>query len=334
VITASPSSAPRWELADWLELEALCAESGAASVFSINSDSVLDSDVECEEIDEEDRQREQRIARVVTEVERRRATLGDAYPFSMSDDGGELRLAPTLNVGAYIYLLCLLASHGRSGGFLGNSDVVPMNEVPDLLQACATWSAAGFEQGPSYALGLDPSPASFLAKLATIYTALGDGTPVTAVPRGAPTQVKDDGVDVIAWRAMPDRRAPAEYLMAQVASGRNWVDKSVKKVIDRFHATWFMQPPARRIRPAMVIPFCIDGGIDDDEDAEQEALAMAWRRIVAEYGELFYRYLLPIYAARGLLLHGAGTHVDMAEWLPRVQSFVQLTIFRLQAEAA
>jgi hypothetical protein len=296
-------------------LEALCAENGAASIFSINSDSLLDPDEEHEEIDEEDRRREQRLARLVTEIEQRRATLCEAYPFSISDDGAELKCAPTLSVGANVYLFCLLVSQGRSGGFLSGLDIVPMNDVPDLLQACATWSAAGFEQGPGYALGLDPSPASFLSKLATIYNAFGDGTPVTAIPRGAPAQVKDDGVDVIAWKAMPDRRAPADYLMAQVASGKNWTDKSVKKVTDRFHATWFTQPPARVIRPAMIIPFCIDGGIDDDEDAEQEALAMRWRRIVTEYGELFYRYLLPVYAARGLLLHGTGTHVDMEDWL-------------------
>lgn len=83
----------------------------------------------------------------------------------------------------------------------------------------------------------------------------------------------------------------------------------------------------------MMIPFCIDASIDDDEDTEQEALAMRWRRLIAESGELFYRYLLPVYAARGLQLHAAGTHVDMADWLPRVEAFVQDAIHRLRARS-
>lgn len=333
MITAAPPSGPRWELADWLELESTCAPDGAASVFSVNSDSLIDPDEEPDEVDEVDRERDERIARLITEVEQRRAALGDAYPFSVSADGAFFHRALTLDVGALVYMFCLLASHGRAGGLLHEADIVLMNEVPDLLQACATWAAAGFEQGPSYALGIDPSPASFLAKLATIYAAFGDGVPVTSIPRGAPAQVKDDGVDVIAWRAMPDRHAPADYLMAQVASGRNWIDKSVKKVIDRFHCTWFSQPPARTGRPAMVIPFCIDPENEDDE-ADQQALAVQRRRIIAEHGQLFYRYLLPLYAHRGLQLRAAGTHVDMADWLPRLQRFVDLTVSRLQTEAA
>jgi hypothetical protein len=331
VITASPGGGPRWLLADWLELEALCSPSASASIYTINSDSVLDADVESEEIDEEDLRHEQRISRLTTEVENRQRALGDAYPFALTADGGTLERGPGTGVGAIVYLFCLLASHGRSGGFLSNTDVITMTDVPDLLQACATWSAAGYEQGPGYAVGLDPAPGPFIAKLATIYAAFGDGTPVGAIPRGAPAQVKDDGIDIIAWKAMPDRRAPADYLMAQVASGRNWREKTVKKAIDRFHATWFTKTPARTAKPAMMIPFCIDAGVDDDEDMEQEALAMQWRRFIAAFGELFYRYLLPVYAARGLKLAAEGTHVDMADWLPRIETFVRDTVGRLQA---
>ena len=190
---------------------------------------------------------------------------------------------------------------------------------------------AGYENGPSYALGLEPSSTAFLPRLGEIYAAFGDGTPVTTIPPGAPAMVKDDGVDVIAWKAMPDQRPPASYLLAQVASGNNWRTKSVKVTIDRFHATWFAPAPARDARPAIMIPFCVEGGIDDDEDLEQEALAMGWRRLVVEFGELFYRYTMPHYAELGLGLHAGGVHVDMVDWYSRLRDFVSGVIVGLRA---
>lgn len=333
MITACPADDTRWLLADWLELEALCDPSAAASVHAINADPSVEPDVEAEGVDDEGARHEERIARMTREIEVRRAVIGDAYPFALSSDGARLERGPQASVGATVYLFCLLASHGRAGGFLVDSDLIAMNHVPDLLQACATWSAAGYEDGPAHAIGLDPGTNSFLTKLARVYAAFGDGTPVSTVPPGAPMHVKDDGIDVIAWKAMADNHSPATYLLAQVASGRNWVDKSVKTAIEVFHATWFRPPPARTAKPSMMMPFCIDSEFDDDENVEQEALAMHWRRIVGKYGELLYRYRLPRYAALGLGLHARGIHVDMADWQPRVERFVNDAIANLRAHS-
>jgi len=333
VITASPSGGPRWLLADWLELEALCAKTASTSVHAINEDPLVEPNAQPDDIDEDGLREEERISGLTAEVEARGKMLGPSYPFRMTSDGARLECPSTTDIGATVYLFCLIASHGRAGGFLNQSTVVPISDVPDLLQACATWSAAGYEQGPSYALGLDPSPAAFLPKLAEIYAALGDGTPVTVIPKGAPPLVKDDGIDVIAWKAMPHAKPPATYLMAQVASGRNWEGKTVKHTIDRFHATWFAPAPACAGKPAIMIPFCIEGG-PDDEDLEQDALAMQWRRFISKFGELFYRYTMPKYAELGLKLHADGTHVDMADWRSRLQDFVSGVIAKLQAQCA
>lgn len=329
MITAAPIDGPRWLLADWLELEVLCAPVGRASVHTINSDPAADRDSEPDELDEDDLRNERRLSRLVTEIDQRRKCLKGSYPFEFSGDGTMLTRTKS-GYGPSVYLFCLLASHGRSGGFLHNEDIVEINDVPDLMQACATWSAAGYEQGPSYALGIDPSSKAFLPRLAEIYGAFGDGTPVAQIPKGAPPHVKDDGIDVVAWRQMPDDRPPADYLMAQVASGHNWTTKSVKTAIGRFLATWFAPQPARTPKPALMIPYCIEPTDDDDEDSEQEALAMQWRRLVAEFGELFYRYQLPHFAALGLQLRNAGIHVDMADWLARLDAFVDSAILRLQ----
>jgi hypothetical protein len=334
VITASPSGGPRWLLTDWLELEALCSKTASTSVHALNEDPSIEPDEQPSDIDEDGLREDERISRVTAEVEVRVRALGSSYPFRMTADGSRLECPPTSGVGATVYLFCLLASHGRAGGFLNQSDVVPISDVPDLLQACATWSAAGYEQGPAYALGLDPSAAAFLPKLAQIYAALKDGTPVTAIPNGAPAHVKDDGIDVIAWKHTGHAKPPATYLMGQVASRRNWDGKSLKHTIDRFHNTWFAPAPAVTAKPAIMIPFCIEGTPDDDDDLEQEALAIQWRRFISEFGELFYRYTMPAFAERGLQLHGNGVYVDMADWLSRLQDFVSGVIAKLQAECA
>lgn len=329
MITAAPSGGPRWLLADWLELEALCQKDGSASVYTINQDPLIEPDTQPGDLDEDGLRSEERIARLTGEVEIRSKILGASYPFRLTADGLALECVAGASTGAIVYLFCLLASHGRSDGFLTGTDLVPMNEVPDLLQACATWSAAGYEQGPAYALGLDPSSSAFLPRLGAIYKALGDGVPRTTIPKGAPTKVKDDDIDVIAWKAMPHAKPPATYLLAQVASGQNWTTKSLKHTIARFHATWFAPAPACEGKPAIMIPFCIEGGIDDD-DLDQETLAMQWRRFVAEFGELFYRYTLPLYADRGLKLHAEGHFVDMVDWLSRLQAFVANVISKLR----
>lgn len=334
MITAAPSSGPRWLLADWLELEALCAKNAMASVYTLNADPLTEPDVQPAELDEDDLREDERIARATTEIRTRRESLKGAYPFEISADGARLEFHPTSEVGATTYLFCLFASHGRTDGFLHEAEVVPMAEVPDLLQACATWSAAGFENGPSYALGLDPSPGSFLRKLRTIYSLLGDGTPVATIPPGAPNAVKDDGIDVVAWQTTPHRRPPAAYMLAQVASGKNWGDKSIKPAIERFHNTWFAPAPACKANPAMMIPFCIDGGPDDDDDLDQAELAGQWRRHTSQFGELFYRYSIPHFAERGMGLHAEGTHVDMVDWREKLTDFVAKVIAKLRLEAA
>jgi hypothetical protein len=94
-------------------------------------------------------------------------------------------------------------------------------------------------------------------------------------------------------------------------------------------------PAGRKGEIAIMIPFCIDGGPDDDDDLPQEVLAGQWRRLIAQFGELFYRYTMPIYAAVGLRLHHEqGIHVDMVDWASRLQDFVSGVITKLQLATA
>ena len=115
VITASPRVGPRWLLADWLELEALCSQSASAPIQAINGDPLNEPDEQPDDIDEDGLREDERVARLTTEVETRIRSLRGAYPFRMTADGARLECVPQPGLGATVYLFCLLASHGRSG---------------------------------------------------------------------------------------------------------------------------------------------------------------------------------------------------------------------------
>ena len=70
--------------------------------------------------------------------------------------------------------------------------------------------------------GPRPSGKDFLAALKAVYKEFGDGKPHEAARPGASKAVKDNGIDVIAWRRQADRLPGTHYLIGQVASGSNW----------------------------------------------------------------------------------------------------------------
>jgi hypothetical protein len=80
------------------------------------------------------------------------------------------------------------------------------------------------------------------------------------------------------------------YLIGQVASGRNWQEKSVKQYIDPLNQNWFVRMPRSIPQPAMFIPFCI---IPRGVAGVREQLDY----YTPLFGNLYYRLVLPHYAA-------------------------------------
>lgn len=63
-------------------------------------------------------------------------------------------------------------------------------------------------------------------------------------------------MDVFAWREQRDGLPGFLLVAAQVATGGNWKDKSIKSHIGRvFAARWFDRPPATEMVAYHVIPF-------------------------------------------------------------------------------
>ena len=111
---------------------------------------------------------------------------------------------------------------------------------------------------------MDPlGPLGFLAqtvpasskKLSEVWAVLKDGTVNPRTP-SAPAAPKDDQVDVFAWREQPDGLPGFLLVAAQVATGKDWRDKSIKQhVRGVFEKRWFNRPPVTEMVAYHVIPF-------------------------------------------------------------------------------
>ena len=68
---------------------------------------------------------------------------------------------------------------------------------------------------------------TFLKALHRVYALFGDGEPRKTPRAAAAKKIKDNGIDIIAWKRSIDDLPCTLYLIAQVASGKDWQDKSV-----------------------------------------------------------------------------------------------------------
>ena len=103
----------------------------------------------------------------------------------------------------------------------------------------------------------------FLRSCDRIWNVLGDGL-VGAQP-GAPRQPKDDQVDVFAARPHLDRLPGFPLAAAQVATGQDAREKSLKGHLGAFKSRWFARPPVTEFTAYMIVPFVVrdDQFIDD-----------------------------------------------------------------------
>jgi hypothetical protein len=309
--------------ADYLEFCAFISSTGTIAVASLagEQDLLFDTDGD----PDRDALLEEARASVTNEFARRKKVLEGAYPFKVLNDGDTLSLVPNSewHIGCSAYLLSLILSHAT------DSEILPKEAVPtaallresrDLFQICATIAAAGYCDGPSYSMGWPrPDRSNFLTKLKAIWADFRDGAPRDEPLPVSSEEVKDEGIDVIAWRAEPDKKPCTLYILAQVASGNNWKSKSVLPDINRFHREWFTKLPVSTPHPAMMIPFLLDS-----DCIEHEAPCL---------GHIFDRDRVPRYANRALSL-GGKFKVERLEDMNAVRDWIVQHQHNVQASVS
>lgn len=239
----------RTKIADWLELKAISSPDGRVGFGTLVSATALAENEPRVNIGDEDRAEEQFVLRVQVEIGRRLNNVGDDYPFRIDDKGRALQFVTPVSEGGSVYLFCLFLSHAFDRTIVPKKLAPKItNAVRDLFQACATVAAGGYVKGPSMSFGFPrPDGTTFLKALHRVYQLFGDGKPRKHPRPAAARNIKDNGIDIIAWRRSVDNLPCTLYLIAQVASGANWEGKSVVSDRQHFHKYWFENVPDRSL---------------------------------------------------------------------------------------
>lgn len=303
----------RSRLADWLELLALVRPNGIATesdlLSIVNIDEIEDRDEETPGSDDNetdvsivDPVQDAVIESVFDEIEYRAGILGPHYPFNISSSGSAIKYnkCHLSSVSATIYAFSLVVTCIRDGRIQSSEEILDLEKnAPNLFQACSCVAAGGYLGGGVSSFGFPRSAGnSFLPALRIAYKRVGEGIVRDSIPPGYPSDLKDGGIDIIAWRSHPDKRPGKVLMLGQVASGAKWRDKSVKDEMDSFYANWFefVPPSASHTTPALFIPFPIYHDLEDKTGVDFRVAAMGrMEAFVRSFGIIFDRFRIVHY---------------------------------------
>ncbi|MDE0449606.1 MAG: hypothetical protein OXH96_23290 [Spirochaetaceae bacterium] len=257
--------------ADFLELAAFfSADSTVATSDLANTASIAAAEDHDDLEDEIDNGEEEIVSGAVNRLDLRARLIGRCYPFAL-DDGGDI-LTCTLHeesFGQAAYALSLVLSNLESlSPILSGSPLHPANhevrKLREYFQYFATAALAAEVSGDAWSFGFPrPDHSPFLDKLQQVWGVLCDGRVDAQI--GAPTQPKDDQVDVFAARLHHDMLPGFPLAAAQVATGKNPAQKSLKGHLSAFKSRWFSTQPVTEFIAYMIVPFAIkDSEFVDD----------------------------------------------------------------------
>ncbi|HEX4808548.1 MAG TPA: hypothetical protein VH325_06445 [Bryobacteraceae bacterium] len=324
----------RTKVADWLELKALSSPDGRLGFATLVSATALSEEEQPEDSADEDIKDDALVLSAQAEIARRLKNIGEEYPFRIDDNGRAMRfITPVTKVGS-VYLFCLFLSHAYDFTIMPKALAPKVtNKTRDLFQACATVAAGGYVQGPAMSFGFPrPDGETFLKALHRVYTLFGDGKPRKKPRAAAAKKIKDNGIDIIAWRRSIDTLPCTLYMIGQVASGSDWEGKSVVPDREHFHKYWFEDLPGSQPQDAMFMPFGLEPEDPEDGTAYDDVLKDYMQSVAYRYGTLFYRDRIAKHLADGLQLVADGEkEIERVSDLGEVVTWVKIYTEKLQA---
>ena len=262
---------PDFDLAaDYLELVAFLSGDGQSFAQYIIDALEQTADGDFVDVDDEICRRESISSGAINRIAFRKEILKESYPFELDKDGDIVTFgAGDLSFGQAAYLLSLVLSNIHPlTTVLDNADLVQtrerVTEMRTYFQYFATAALAAEVVGPAWSFGFPrPDGSGFLTKLKSVWISIKDGN---VNPRdSAPASPKDDQVDVFARREQRDELPGFVLAAAQVATGKNWKEKSIlAHAAKGFYGRWFSPQPVTSLVPYHVIPFtCRDEEMED-----------------------------------------------------------------------
>jgi hypothetical protein len=334
VLAVPDESDHRNKKADWLELKAISSPDGRVGFGTLVSATALIENEQEENIGDEDRDEEELVLCVQAEIARRSNNVGTDYPFRIDDKGRALEFVTPISEAGSVYLFCLFLSHAFDRTIVSKKLAPKVtNTIRDLFQAFATIAAGGYVEGPSMSFGFPrPDGTAFLKALHRVYELFGDGKPRKRPRAAAAKKIKDNGIDIIAWRRSIDNLPCTLYLIAQVASGADWKGKSVVPDREHFHKYWFEDVPGSQPHDAMFMPFGLEPEDPEDGTTYDDVLKDYMQSIAYRYGTLFYRDRIARHLADGLRLIAAGeAQIERRPDVGKIVRWVEQYTERLRA---
>jgi hypothetical protein len=266
--------------ADEVELRAV--KSGSATVeFGIFDDQIADSldDYETNESNpmnswaENDLTLESAVSDIASEILRRKSILGDAYPFLI--DKNTIRYTESEQL---VYEFCLAVSVSPS------LSEAPYNELPEAFERLVSdivisWSGPGSDGVRTGwpRRGSSGERASFRETFEVIGRATSEciWRPNHSLPDNPdPVNVKDEGVDVVVWKRLGDKRIGSLFMIGQCACGNDfdtkYADCSVERLSKWFHpfsyakVVRFFATPRHIGNDTLLMEMCGQAGITFD----------------------------------------------------------------------
>ena len=298
---------------DWLELNAFFSETCSFLTDELANQIDIGVTENHSGLDAEMRYgKEVLVTGTIARIEGREKALGSTYPFELDIRGEELEYVLSDDISQGSYILSLLLSNLRSvSSILASSRLHPSEEEVQRLrrffQYFATAALAAEIHGCAWSFGsprLDGS--GFLSKLEEIWRVLRDGQ--VKPQRGVSRSPKDDQIDVFAARPYPDGLPGFLLAVAQVATGKNFKNKSLKGHISVFKGRWFGPQPVTQWIRYMIIPFARpdDQFIDDVLDMGNVLHRLRVPRRVAQAKQL---------VREGISIEGYDCLQEAVQWL-------------------
>lgn len=301
--------------ADFLELSAFFSADGKTITSTVASEASMGAEEDHADLDAEMQHGgEELISGTVNTIKEREHVLGNSYPFQLTKNGGILRYTLLEHgLGEAAYILCLILSNlSPASAILANSQCHPDDDDERLLrkhfQYYATAALAAEIQGRAWSFGFPrPDGSGFVPKLKEIWRSLGDG--IVEPQTGAPSQPKDDGVDIFSARLHRDQMPGFLFAIAQVATGQDMRDKSLLGQMGAFKSRWFKTQPVTAFIPYMIVPFAIQKNQFFDD--------------VRKLGNVLHRLRVPLRVHEAEHLQSTGVEIEGYDQLANVLRWVE-----------
>lgn len=242
-------------LADWLEYEAITSDNGIGSLLELARQLGIAGAGDAEnETDDEPRQfaDHPKLDDVMRQIEDRSVACGDGYPFEIDSGGNSISRKKDWDGFTYtnLLLISLIDCHKavRSSG----GSIYPARLFEAVCVVAAEKYLGGRELGAkAYHFGAPRPDGSGFSDALKMLAASIRGKQLGIID---PSDEKDDGLDVLAWRPFADLRCNFTCLFGQCATGADWPNKNPEP--KEFLNVWLrLETPA--VNPAIFVPFTL-----------------------------------------------------------------------------